>query len=254
MPDPNAILALIDALDSKDPKAFASLPLKGGDGLTDPQTFLHRALIGVPTHGIPIPTPDAFANASLAAEMCELWEMALHRDTYVEDFHAKAELPGIHRAVTALNKFGTAFRGPKGTSGSVTGKQLFRGELSSSQVGPVMSQFLLVDYIYGSLPITPKQLREVGTWGISKAKWFEIEQGYPQPGPTYAHSALYPNTLRALASTVHFDSPSSLFNQACYILKVICLGLAHYSHRVPGDRAASLLPDPNPTPNPNPKP
>jgi membrane-associated phospholipid phosphatase len=87
----------------------------------------------------------SFASGYSAAEMVEVYAMALLRDL---DFDAyNVPNPDVQLALDALNAFGEEFRGPKEKQGSnyrVTTKTLFRGNSPESLRGGYLSKFLLL--------------------------------------------------------------------------------------------------------------
>jgi membrane-associated phospholipid phosphatase len=85
----------------------------------------------------------SFASGYSAAEMVELYAMALLRDQDCDAYDGTH--PDVQLALDALNAFGQEFRGPKekrGRSYKVTAKTLFRGNSPEALRGDYLSKFL----------------------------------------------------------------------------------------------------------------
>jgi hypothetical protein len=247
--DGSAYRALLRALDSGNPEAFERIPLgrpSSGVDLTNPQAGLAFDLEGPDAQAVaapPAPRIDARENA---AEMAELYWMALMRDVR---FTSYGTAPIAAAAVTHLNGFGNDFRGPKlGAPPAVTTQTLFRGLTHGDVEGHYISQFLLIGnadpvlgfgpedgYIrYGTLVIDQRTRRaEPGKDYLTR---------YEAPSPAPPAAALPPNwlaaqqgvdyrntdvispnrrfirTLRDLATYVHFDALFEAYLNACLIL------------------------------------
>lgn len=120
------------------PQTSKALAIKGGDALA----FDAGAILN--GNGL-TPTADlakelSFSSAESAAEMVEVYAMALLRS---ENFDAySADDPAIKLVIDALNAF-PEFKGRTAPNEPITVETLFRGNGWGSRVGPYISQFLL---------------------------------------------------------------------------------------------------------------
>jgi membrane-associated phospholipid phosphatase len=125
----------------------------------------------------------SFSSGYSAAEMVEVYAMAVLRDLEFKDYDASH--PDVQLALAALNAFGDDFRGPKERQGSnyrVTAKTLFRGNSPESLRGEYLSKFLLLRrppiFASGCAP---------GTGDIINAEIFfdefAVHLTAPQPNP-----------------------------------------------------------------------
>lgn len=188
--------------------------------------------------------PPSIQSTDMAAEMIELYWMALLRDV---PFVELAAVPG-HTA-SALADLDTALQASTGqlTRGhggdfatTLDASTLFRGTGPGEDVGPLVSQFWLRDIPYGTQTISQRQLRYPGRkrpgengrpydhlYGWSK--WlFAQNTGRDEQGRPYeqanrdergANDYGYISTMRDLASFVHRDAlHQAYFNAALYLL------------------------------------
>jgi hypothetical protein len=165
--DPRSYRALLHALDGADPQLFELIPLGTPTGLdlTNPQAGLAFDLEGPDAQAVTIPPAPRIDSRENAAEMAELYWMALMRDVRFSPRTAPPGPPGTHYgnaviaadAVTHLNSFGEDFRGPKeGTPPAVTRQTLFRGFTRGDVRGPYISQFLLIGNTDPALGLGPQ--------------------------------------------------------------------------------------------------
>ena len=145
---PAAYQKLVDAMSSGDPAAFEAIPLgvegeplSGKRPLTNPQAGLAYDLEGPDSHALALAPAPSLKSDEIAAEMAELYWMALLRDVPFGRYETNAD---AHAAAASLSAYGAAFKGPRDASGAVTPKTLFRGVFPGDEVGPYLSQFLLV--------------------------------------------------------------------------------------------------------------
>jgi hypothetical protein len=134
--DPGSYRALHRAVTTGVPQYFQNIPLGGNVKLVNPQAGLAFDLEGADSHALTIPPAPAVGSAERAAEMVELYWMALCRDIPFSQYAADAANPAslIARAIADLNKLGAAFKGPKDSTGKVSAQTLFR-RLRQSSVG-----------------------------------------------------------------------------------------------------------------------
>lgn len=158
--------------------------------------------------------PPAVDSAEAAAEMCEVYEMALLHDTLFSDFAANGA--DVQRAVSTLNAFGSDFVGPK-SGGLVTPQLLFRSDVGNTLVGPWVSQFLFHDVPMGAHVIPQKYTQRTGHYGITEANWRSIQDGNVPVAQTTGASR-YIATPRDLGSVVHADL---VYQQFLYALAIL---------------------------------
>jgi hypothetical protein len=142
--------SLLSALQAKTHAAFEAV--QDGPGpkkLTNPQGGLQYQLESFDPQALTMPPAPRNDRAQAAAEMGELYWMALARDVPFIDYDTQGATPGtvIQRAARSLSSpwWGgefTQFAGPK-VNGRVTPRTLFRGIYPGELIGPYVSQFLL---------------------------------------------------------------------------------------------------------------
>ncbi len=151
--EPSAYLTLLTALTSCDPIDFESIPLGPASlppGRTlrrfaNPQAGAAFDLEGPDGPSLTIPPAPRIDSAENAAEMGELYWMALLRDVNFTNYAAD---PTVAMAVDSLNNEFSDFRGPS----PVTSDNLFRGFTPGDLAGPYISQFLLRGNAIDGLP------------------------------------------------------------------------------------------------------
>jgi TAT (twin-arginine translocation) pathway signal sequence len=150
--DLDAYRALILALSTGEYSDFERIPLAGTARLVNPQASLAFDTEGVDSHQLTMPPAHALDSAERAGEAVELYWMALARDV---PFTQYGEEPITQGAIADLNRV-SAFPGVR----PVTAANLFRlglgGEQFSDLIGPFMSQFLLIPFNEGVIPIDHK--------------------------------------------------------------------------------------------------
>lgn len=221
------------------------------------QAAFHRRQWEAPTAGVvfDLEGPDAQAvtmapapelgSEELAFEMAEVYELALLRD---EPFHA-FDADGGSGALTAgrdrLNTYAYAQAGfpnrPRKTdaNGLLDRDNIFRGSAPGVEVGPYVSQFLLIGnhvegvaniddgrIVYGAQTIDQRVPEAdvnddyMTTW----AEWLRVQDGEdvrPPGNPGQAFSSgdtRFIQTPRDLATYVHFDALYQAYLNACLIL------------------------------------
>jgi hypothetical protein len=146
--DLGAYKTLLDAVTSGQPADFEKIKLGGTVKLVNPQSGLAFDLEGADSHALRIPPSPKVDSAERAAEMVELYWMALCRDV---PFAMYGQEPLSIAAIEDLNKL-TDFKGPK-VGGRVTAQTLFRGDTPGELAGPYISQFFLQPAPFGALAV-----------------------------------------------------------------------------------------------------
>ena len=189
------------------------------------------------------PAP-ALGSDELAFEMAEVYELALVRD---EPFHAFDENGGSAKLTQArdrLNGYAYAQAGfpnrPRKTvaNGTLDRQTLFRGSTPGVEIGPFVSQFLLIGNAVGGLDLTDGQIiygaqqinqrvpvaLEGDDYMTDWASWLDVQDGKDvrgpgEPGQQFAPNAMrFIQTPRDLATYVHFDALYQAYLNACLIL------------------------------------
>lgn len=154
--DHAAYRSLHRAVSTGVPQHFQNILLGGNIKLVNPQAGLAFDLLGADSHALSIPPSPAVRSAERAAEMVELYWMALCRDIPFCDYATLATNPNslIAKAIDDLNSL-PDFKGPKDKgSHLVTAQTLFRGDTPGELDGPYISQFFTQSAGFGDLSAT----------------------------------------------------------------------------------------------------
>ncbi|HEX5745381.1 MAG TPA: hypothetical protein VFZ09_04000 [Archangium sp.] len=140
-PEPISYGTLLRALESRAPSDFERiLQPSGAVKLTNPQAGFAFDLEGPDAQAVTQPPAPRFDSRGTAAEMGELYWMALARDVPFINYASEAAIANsiVERAIRSLSTELPAFGGTT----PVTAQNLFRGIFPGDQVGPYVSQFL----------------------------------------------------------------------------------------------------------------
>lgn len=211
--------ALLKALRSGRPEDFDAVPLGGQRRLTSPRTGLAYALEGPDPAALTLPPAPRIDSAVAAAEMGEVYWMALLRDVGFSDYE-EHEL--VETATEDLNRF-SAPQGPLDGDGCITPTTLFRGFTPGDVVGPYVSQLLLRDTQFGTLAISQRQetARPGTDYMSSEENWLDSQRGAAvnaRPNDLIDTERRYIRNARDLAHYVHFDHLYQPYLVACLIL------------------------------------
>src|SRR5262249_7429834 len=137
--EPEAYRKWLAILASGDPAEFEHAPRdpQAVERLNDPQATYAIDLVGPDASALQLPAPPAFASERMAAEMIELYWLALMRDV---PFHEYSGNSLASAAVADLRAGGFA---------PLDAARLFRGETAGDVRGLFVSQFLWHDIPYG---------------------------------------------------------------------------------------------------------
>jgi len=218
--DPKAYQALLNALSRREPAEIAAVPLGGQRRLSWPEAGLAFDLTGPDAQALPLPPAPRIDGPEVAAEMSELYWMALLRDVHFQDFVHKAPILEAARELSMLS----AFRGPK-EGGQVTPATLFRGGTPGDLAGPYVSQFLL----QGAHTPTGEnfqyldQRQRTAVPGLDYLRdgmsWLQVQNGLDTRGRDQLEPV--PRLIRNprdLAAFVHFRPFPAAYLNACLIL------------------------------------
>jgi hypothetical protein len=214
--DPAAYASLLTAIRSGRPADFERIHMGVGPRLVNPQAGLAFDLEGADSHHLRVRPAPRLASAEAAAEMAEMYWLALLRDVDFAEYDSHALAAD---ASSDLSRF-SDFRGPK-QSGRVVPGTLFRGITEGDLVGPFISQFLLRDVELGALRF-PQRMETVFPavdYLTDFDSWLTAQSGparfAPQPRDPVKR---YIRNLRDLGQWVHLDQLYQAYFQACLVL------------------------------------
>jgi hypothetical protein len=236
-PEPISYGSLLRALESRDPGDFEEILLApNAVKLTNPQAGLAFDLEGPDAQALTQPPAPRFDSRQTAAEMGELYWMALARDVPFINYASEAAVAGsvLERAIRSLN---TEFP-PFGGTAPVTAQNLFRGIFPGEQVGPYVSQFLWKGNVdprkpdgqgrdadegfitYGSQYIDQRQ------WTVKPVDyltqfpdWLAVQNGRDDRGKDQIDpTRRFIRNLRDGANYVHFDQVVNAYWNAAFLL------------------------------------
>jgi hypothetical protein len=248
--DPAAFRALVHAITTTRDADFALVP---PGAATDPRPWVNPTagasfdMEGPDAGSLAIPPAPPLTGAEVAAEMAELYWMALLRDCKFSEIETGS--PEATAAVGSLNQLDW-FKGADGTPlgpdrkrPPVTSQSLFRGVLAGDEVGPYISQFLLsgtnslpnrtktrkppvlADFRsgriqYGAITIDQRITPAMAGTDYMKsfADWLKIQNGEMPADADQFDSPRFIATPRDLATYVHFDALYQAYLNACLIL------------------------------------
>jgi len=155
--DPAAYDQLVAAIASADYAALEAVPRAGVQGFVGALSGYTYNLFGPDSEAIAAPPPPALASSQWAAQMAELYWMALLRDVPFSDYATNAL---VAQACDDLSRF-SGYTGPRDpATGKVTPQLLFRLDYPGVTTGPMVSQFLLQPYRLNGLDIDQR----IDTW------------------------------------------------------------------------------------------
>jgi len=239
--DANSFKTLLTALNDHTPQAFQNIALGLGRKLINPQAGLaaDREAVSGWLHKFAAAPEQSGHKKTTAAEMIELYWMALLRDVSFEDYStsplaadAAAELSALPLSVDPSSPS----TNPSYVIRPVTPNGLFRGgdwtpsgNANLEHAGPYISQFLWLDVPFGSLQTDQKEARrddhDYGIGGIPHltvwADWLEAQSGKNYSQNIIEVSAIdrrYIQNGGDLARYVHIDALYEAYLNAALIL------------------------------------
>ena len=201
----SAYQSLVDAIDSANPVMFEQIPLGGARKLTNPQAGFAFDMEGYDAFSMIQVPPPRFASREIGAEIAENYWMALLRDVPFTEYSTN---PIAAAAAQDLNAFGTDFKGPKNTAGSVTPNLLFRGLTPGDKAGPLMSQFWYHPCNFGANTIDQRIRTAVPNldYMTDFNSWLAIQNGAnPGTSDVFDPTLRYMRNGRDLGQWVHID-------------------------------------------------
>src|SRR5271166_6166941 len=208
--DPDAYRRWVAILASGDSAQFEHVPRdpQAEERLNNPQATYATDLVGPDPTALPLSPPPAFASQAEAAEMAELYWLALTRDVpfreYITDPLASAALADLPAAGFA----------------PVDVASLFRGGATGDLRGPFVSQFLWHDIPYG-LKTVDQRFRLPGRgqdFLTSFEAWLACQRGVRSTATLRLEAEpRYIANYRALGEYVHRDFSFQAFMDAALI-------------------------------------
>jgi hypothetical protein len=209
--DPEAYRQWLAILLSGNPARFAEVPrdTEAVERLNNPQATYAIDLVGPDATALSLAPPPPFASQEMAAEMAELYWLALMRDVAFREY---ADHPLTTAAIADLRVIGF---------GELTPTTLFRGETGGDRRGPFVSQFLLQDIPYGLKRVD--QRFRVPSRGQSFLTafdaWLACQRGaHPQSQLRFDDEPRYIASYRELVEFVHRDFSFQAFMDAALII------------------------------------
>ena len=215
--DPRAFEELVRAMKTERQRDFDAISLdrRADRLLANPQGALKFIMSGLDSHATRMKAAPAFRSAKAAAELGEVYWLALTRDVPFSEYNSDGM---IGMAIDDLNGFSQTV-GPK-SGGVITADTLFRGATTGDLTGPYITQFLWKNVPYG--PSLIEQRYNVPLAGVdfmtTRRNWLNVQRG-GAPVETLAVEAdkryIYNN--RALGEYVHTDVLFQAYFNACFI-------------------------------------
>ena len=144
--------------------------------LANPLASWLTELQGGDAYGFTMPAAPALSSAEAAADMIEVYEMALNRDTDFETLNGSDANTDADRAVTNVTVPGV----------TTTRANLFRGVAPGCADGPYVSQLLIHDVPIGAHTVEQKYKEHTGVYGITDANCENIIEGEVPVAKTYS--------------------------------------------------------------------
>lgn len=148
------------------------------------------------------PAP-ALASEAYATELIELYWASLLRDVAFSDYPANGN---VVQAATELSSLPT-YAGPRDAASQVTPDLLFRGGFAGETVGPYLSQFLLQESAFGSLPLVQRYRTNQAQrdFMLNPDEFLQVQNGQPTGRQLTPGGELYLHDERGLAAYTHVD-------------------------------------------------
>ena len=202
-------------------------------------------LQGPDAQAVTMPPAPELGSEELAYEMAEVYELALLRDVPLTGFGGTNPNSSVTASINRLNALAyqpAAQAGKPGrprktdAGGKVTEQTAFRGSSPGVEVGPYLSQFLLIgtadqpnttsvaggQITYGALAIDQRVLvAKCDNYMTDFNTWLAVQDGEDTQDNTALFmdgSRRFISTPRDLATYVHYDALYEAYLNACLIL------------------------------------
>ncbi|MCF6202137.1 MAG: vanadium-dependent haloperoxidase [Methylococcaceae bacterium] len=208
-----------------------------------PTAGLVYDLQGPDSQAVTMAPAPALGSTELAYEMAEVYELALLRDVPLTAFSADVANPDINAAIINLNAIGYDITGTNGRprkhngTGNVNAQVLFRGSSPGVEIGPYLSQFMLLGtadqtgttsitdgkITYGALQIDQRvPVAHPINYMMDWNEWLAVQNGADTQDDSALFDATAPRRFitfpRDLATYVHYDALYESYLNACLIL------------------------------------
>eukprot|EP00904_Undaria_pinnatifida_P002850 jgi/Undpi1/12566/HiC_scaffold_6.g02235.m1 len=181
--DEHAYKKLLDCVKSSDINVCDKIPSgagrPGGAKLTNPLGGAPHQVDGADSDNVFIFTPDSLLSDRLAAQQAEVYWMALVRDIPFNDFATDETVRLAAENLQSLPSF-EGLNIPKGEDGKIDPvTELFRTTWPGVTTGPVVSQFLLSDFVIDSITVEPKAapLKHGMDYMTAFQPWLDVQNG-----------------------------------------------------------------------------
>lgn len=211
--DPSAYEALVDALEQRAP--FDAIPLGGTRLLENPSAAHSFTVSGYDPHDVYLPQPPGFDSAEAAAEMVELYWLALLRDVPFSKFGSNRVARAAIAELSGLDDYDRPTK-----NGRITAQTLFRGQLPGTLRGPYVSQFLYRDVQQGIYRHHQRARVAASStdYLTDYRSWLANQNGAEPTEPEQYGEERYLITPRDLATYVHRDVPHQAYMSAALVL------------------------------------
>lgn len=209
--------SLLTALASQKQSDFENILIGNGQKLVNPAGAFMYDMEGADSHTFSAAPAPPFNSAQSAAEMVELYWLALARDV---PFSQWSTSPIIQSAATELSGM-AGYQGARDASGKVTPANIFRGTAAGCQDGPYLSQYLMQTIYVGSTP--REQQYRTGMAGVdyltNYSEWLAVQSGsLPTSTEKFDPAVQFIRNGRDLAQFVHYNYLTQAFLQASIII------------------------------------
>ncbi|MGA9722425.1 MAG: vanadium-dependent haloperoxidase [Candidatus Binatus sp.] len=200
--DPSVYASYLAAVKTGQRADFDALEMDGTVPLVDPQAGLAYDLETYDVSQNSIPPFDNLNSPGLAAQIVELYWLAVARDVPYSEFGSD---PTIAAAASELSSL-AAYSGPK-IGGQVTPDSIFRGFTAGDLIGPYVSQLFLQPFSYGPIPVNGYKTILPGDFATDVPSWLNVQNGAPEPiqNENPDPQVRYLRDPRDLAEYVHND-------------------------------------------------
>ena len=245
--DPSAFRALVHAITTTRGSDYALVPYGAPTAqsrpFVNPTAGAAYDLQGPDAGALSIPPAPELTDPEVAAEMAELYWMALLRDRSFAEIEDGSGMK-VAEAVASLNQLewftGSTVLDHDRKRMAVTAQSLFRGVTEGDEVGPYVSQFLLMgtntlanrnqppivadlrsgQIVYGAITVDQRITPAVAGVDYMTAfpDWLKIQNGEMPASSDQFGARRFITTPRDLATYVHFDALYEAYLNACLIL------------------------------------
>jgi hypothetical protein len=222
-----AYAVYLSALRSGDFGDFEKIPMGGNVPLSNPRAAYSYNLDGCDSSQIAIASPPGFESAETAAEIAELFWMAILRDIPFSAYETSDE---VTQAGADLGERMSGYADRREPNGTVSPGRIFRtSTVIKSLAGPYISQFLWLDVPYGAGKIVQKHSFPLAheNYLTVYSDWLRNRRGFlPDQALHLDPTPRYIRTGRDLAEYVHRDFTYQTFLNAA----LISFGAAYSKH------------------------